>query len=80
LTPVTHLEAIDREDATQDTLLETRAENNDIILLIHFRERGWGWGWRQKEGERKHDLTYMKIDLHEYIYIYIYAWREFSEI
>src|ERR1035441_4812905 len=33
------LEAIDREETTQDALLETRAENNDIILLIHSRER-----------------------------------------
>lgn len=34
-----NLEAIDREETTKDTLLETSAKNNHIILFIHCFKR-----------------------------------------
>lgn len=56
---ITYFEAIDGEEATDDTFLQTGTENDDIILFIHFCQRSN----ENDEMNTKNEILYLFIKL-----------------
>lgn len=56
----TYFEAIDREEATDNTFLQTGTENDDIILFIHDC---WRKKWESWDEENKWNVIWLLIKL-----------------